>query len=176
MKNIYLIGFMGSGKSFLGKLMATLFGLHFLDLDHFVEESCNMSIPEIFLHDGENGFREKESYYLRKTAEKTNMLISCGGGTPCFNENMDWIKNNGISIYLKTSEELLFSRLNKQKNGRPLINTMTDDELKDYISKKIKERELFYNQADFISNQIKNEGIPIDLQLFIKNTLERDGA
>lgn len=176
MKNIYLIGFMGSGKSFSGKLLATLFGLHFLDLDHYIEESCNLSIPEIFLQFGEFSFREKESFYLRKTAEKTNMLISCGGGTPCFNENMGWIKNNGISIYLKTSEELLFTRLNKQKKGRPLISSMTDDELKDYISKKIKEREFFYNQADFISNQMKNEDLPIDLQIFIKSNLDRDGA
>jgi shikimate kinase len=133
-----------------------------------------MSIPDIFSNLGEVGFRERESWYLRKTAELKNTMISCGGGTPCFNENMAWIKNNGISIYLKTSEELLFNRLNKQKSGRPLISNMTDNELKDYISIKIKEREFYYNQADYISLQEENGDLPIELQSLIKEKLERN--
>jgi shikimate kinase len=174
MKNIYLIGFMGSGKSFTGHLMSKSFGFNFLDLDQFIVESSKMSIPDIFSNLGEVGFRERESLYLRKTAELKNTMISCGGGTPCFNENMAWIKNNGISIYLKTSEELLFNRLNKQKSGRPLISNMTDNELKDYISIKIKEREFYYNQADYISLQEENGDLPIELQSLIKEKLERN--
>lgn len=172
MKNIYLIGFMGSGKSFSGNLISKSFGLNFLDLDQFIEESSNMSIPEIFRNLGEEGFRKLESISLRKTAELTNTLISCGGGTPCFNENMEWIKNNGISIYLKTSEELLFNRLNKQKSGRPLISKMTGNELKEYIAIKIKERQFYYNQADYISIQEENGDLSIELQLFIKEKSE----
>lgn len=167
---------MGSGKSFSGNLISISFGLNFLDLDQYIEESSNMSIPEIFRKFSEEGFREFESISLRKTSEFTNTLISCGGGTPCFNENMEWIKNNGISIYLKTSEELLFNRLNKQKSGRPLISKMTDNELKEYIAIKIKEREFYYNQADYISLQEENGDLSIELKTFIKENLQTKGS
>jgi len=172
MNNIYLIGFMGSGKSYTGKLLAKEMNIYFLDLDQFIEESCNLSIPEIFKNFGEEGFRERESFYLRKTADFKNTLISCGGGTPCFNENMKWIKENGISIYLKTDKNLLFSRLKEQKEDRPLISKMTDIDLKNYIGSKIKEREKFYILADYVSIQEKNKNSLSDIQLFIEDKLK----
>ncbi len=173
MKNIYLIGFMGSGKSYTGKLMADFFNLPYLDLDQFIEESCHLPIPEIFNKYGEAGFRELESLYLRKTLDFKNTIISCGGGTPCFNENMSWIKQYGMSIYLKATPTLLYKRLNKQKAGRPLISKMSDSDLKNFIARKVEEREYYYNQADYVSLQLKNEDLPPELKDYISTCLQR---
>jgi len=173
MKNIYLIGFMGSGKSYLGKYLSEKFDQKFLDLDQFIEDSVQISIPQIFSSIGEEGFREKEANLLRKTADFNQYIISCGGGTPCFNDNMQWIKEHGISIYLKTTEELLFKRLNNQKSRRPLISSMSDEDLRNFISKKIIEREKFYEQADYIYLQSEDNDIPIDLEKFIEDILQR---
>jgi shikimate kinase len=173
MKNIYLLGFMGCGKSYFGKLLSKRFNIHFLDLDQFIEDSVQLSIPQIFSSIGEEGFREKEANLLRKTADFNQYMISCGGGTPCFKDNMKWIKQHGISIYLKTTEELLFKRLNNQKSGRPLISSMSDDDLKNFISMKLTEREKFYEQADYIYLQSEDNDTPIDLENFIEDNLQR---
>ncbi|MFN9681168.1 MAG: shikimate kinase, partial [Bacteroidota bacterium] len=100
-------------------------------------------------------------------------IISCGGGTPCFHDNMKWIKDHGISIYLKTSEPLLFKRLNNQKTGRPLISSMSDDDLRHFISIKISEREKFYEQADYLYLQWDDNNTLIDLEKFIADKLQR---
>jgi len=173
MKNIYLVGFMGSGKSYLGKYLSEKYNQKFLDLDQFIEDSVQISIPQIFSSIGEEGFREKEANLLRKTADFNQYIISCGGGTPCFNDNMQWIKEHGISIYLKTTEEILFKRLNNQKSGRPLLSNMSDEDLRNFISKKIIEREKFYVQADYIYLQSEDNDIPIDLEKFIEDMLQR---
>ena len=173
MKNIYLLGFMGSGKSYLGKWLSEKFNLNFLDLDQFIEDSTQLSIPQIFSSIGEEGFREQEAKLLRKTTDFNQYIISCGGGTPCFHDNMKWIKNHGISIYLKTSEELLFKRLNNQKTGRPLISSMSDDDLRHFISIKISEREKFYEQADYLYLQWDDNNTLIDLEKFIADKLQR---
>ena len=173
MKNIYLVGFMGSGKSYLGKYLSEKFNQKFLDLDQFIEDSVQISIPQIFSSIGEEGFREKEANLLRKTADFNQYIISCGGGTPCFNDNMQWIKEHGISIYLKTTEEILFKRLNNKKSGRPLLSNMSDEDLRNFISKKIIEREKFYVQADYIYLQSEDNDIPIDLEKFIEDILQR---
>ena len=173
MKNIYLLGFMGSGKSYIGKWLSEKFNLNFLDLDQFIEDSTQLSIPQIFSSNGEEGFREQEANLLRKTTDFNQYIISCGGGTPCFHDNMKWIKDHGISIYLKTSEELLFKRLNNQKTGRPLISSMSDDDLRHFISIKISEREKFYEQADYLYLQWDDNNTLIDLEKFIADKLQR---
>jgi shikimate kinase len=173
MENIYLLGFMGSGKSFLGRYLSEKFNLNFLDLDKFIEDTLNLSILDIFSSIGEEKFRENEANLLRKTVDFRQYIISCGGGTPCFQENMNWIKNHGISIYLKTSEEVLFERLNNQKEGRPLISSMSDDDLKNFISIKLSEREKFYEQADYIYLQWQDESTPVALEKFIADKLQR---
>lgn len=173
MKNIYLLGFMGSGKSYLGKWLSEKFNLNFLDLDQFIEDSVQLSIPQIFSSIGEEGFREQEANLLRKTADFNQYIISCGGGTPCFHDNMKWIKDHGISIYLKTSEELLFKRLNNQKTGRPLISSMSDDDLRHFISMKISEREKFYEQAEYTYLQWQDDHTPVELENFIADKLQR---
>jgi shikimate kinase len=164
---------MGSGKSYLGKWLSEKFNLDFLDLDEFLEDTMNLSIPQIFSSIGETGFRENEANLLRKTVDFSNNIISCGGGTPCFHNNMKWIKNHGISIYLKTSEELLFKRLNNQKAGRPLISNMSDDDLKKFISMKLSEREKFYEQADYKYLQKEDNDTTIELEKFITEKLQR---
>lgn len=164
---------MGSGKSFFGKYLSQKFNLNYLDLDEFIETSMKLSIPQIFHSSGEKGFREYEANLLRKTIDFNKNIISCGGGTPCFHDNMKWIKDHGISIYLKTSEELLFKRLYNQKEGRPLISSMLDDDLKHFISIKIKEREKFYEQADYTYLQWQDENSPIELEKFIEVKLQR---
>ena len=173
MKNIYLLGFMGSGKSYLGKWLSEKFNLNFLDLDQFIEDSTQLSIPQIFTSIGEEGFRKQEANLLRKTTDFNQYIISCGGGTPCFHDNMKWIKDHGISIYLKTSEELLFKRLNNQKTGRPLISSMSDDDLRHFISIKITERKKFYEQADYTYLQWQDENSSIELEKFIADKLQR---
>lgn len=173
MENIYLLGFMGSGKSFLGRCLSEKFNLRFLDLDMFIEDTLNLSIPEIFSSIGEEGFRKNEANLLRKTINFSQNIISCGGGTPCFHENMKWIKHNGISIYLKTSEELLFERLNNQKERRPLISNMSDNDLKNFISIKIVEREKYYEKADYTYLQQQNGNTTIALDKFIEDKLQR---
>lgn len=163
---------MGSGKSYFGKLISERFNLKYFDLDQFIEDSVQLSIPQIFNSIGERGFREKEANLLRKTNDFNQYIISCGGGTPCFHDNMKWIKEHGISIYLKTTEELLFERLNNQKSGRPLINGMTDNDLRNFISMKIIEREKFYMEADYIFMQSENNDTPKDLEKFIEEKLQ----
>lgn len=173
MKNIYLLGFMGSGKSFLGKKLSESLILNFLDLDQFIEDSSKWSIPQLFSSIGEEGFRKIEANILRKTADFNQYIISCGGGTPCFHENLEWIKNHGISIYLKTPKELLFERLSNQKEGRPLINSMSENQLKEFISKKLNEREIYYSQADYIHHQTNNEIDLNDIEKYITEELKR---
>ena len=173
MKNIYLLGFMGCGKSFFGKCLSQKFKLNYLDLDEFIETTLKLSIPQIFHSIGEKGFREYEANLLRETIDFNQNIISCGGGTPCFHDNMKWIKDHGISIYLKTSEELLFKRLNNQKEGRPLISSMSDDDLKHFISIKVKEREKFYEQADYTYLQWQDENSSIELENYIEDKLHR---
>lgn len=173
MKNIYLLGFMGSGKSFIGKKLSENLGLNFLDLDLSIEDASQLTITQIFSQIGEKGFRLTEANVLRKTADISQHIISCGGGTPCYHDNMKWIKDHGISIYLKTSTELLFRRLNNQKNERPLICNMQDEELKQFISIKLDERENYYSQADYIHHQTSNDNDFDRIEKYITEELKR---
>ena len=124
--------------------------MDFIDLDELIETSEQKSIPEIFASIGEDGFRKLEQTYLHKTVNYTNTIISCGGGTPCFFDNITWMKTHGKVIYLKVSQEILFERLSKEKKQRPLINSLSDDELKQFISHTLDIRAPYYEQADEI--------------------------
>ena len=108
---IFLLGFMGSGKSYVGKQLAERIGLDFIDLDHWIEEQEGESIAHIFKTKGEIAFREKERDALHEMAAKENLLIACGGGTPCFFDNMEWMKKRGVVVFLQVDEGVLFSRL-----------------------------------------------------------------
>ncbi|MDO6821003.1 shikimate kinase [Zobellia sp. 1_MG-2023] len=156
---IVLLGYMGSGKSTIGKLLSKERGLEFIDLDNYIEEAEQMSVPDIFKTKGELYFRKKEYAYLNEVlAQMDNFVLSLGGGTPCYGNNMqavlDATKN---AIYLKVSIAELVNRLLKEKDQRPLIMNIPEDELPEFIGKHLFERSYFYNQTDkVISSDGKN--------------------
>lgn len=161
-RNIYLIGFMGSGKSYWGKRLAAALGVAFYDLDTVIEERASKSIPTIFKQEGEAYFRALEKEALETTAMETPAVIGLGGGTPCFFDNMSWIKRHGYSVFLDISVDLLIQRLKSETNQRPLLHNKTDEALRDFIGQKLSERRSYYEQAncrmtntDNLINQIK---------------------
>ena len=144
---LYLIGFMGVGKTTIGKKIATLNKVVFIDTDSQIEKETSKSIKEIFKTDGEIYFRKLESDTIRSINRKA--IIACGGGLPCHNNNIEYLKKKGTVIYLKASTETLVKRLEKNKNKRPLISNLTNDKRLEFIRKTIKEREKTYKQADY---------------------------
>lgn len=147
---IYLIGFMGCGKSTLGKPLAREFGYRFIDLDGYIEEQEARSIPDIFATDGERAFRTLENYYLCQLEQLDDVVISTGGGTPCFNDNMSLMKRSGQTVYLKQEPRTLASRLINARVKRPLIEGKSYDELLSYIERSLAERDRYYIQASVI--------------------------
>jgi len=152
MQKIFLIGYMGSGKTTIGKLLAKRLNLPFIDLDLFIENRYRKSVGEIFVEKGEDDFREIERKALQEVSQFENLIISTGGGTPCFFDNMSVMNKAGISIYLKVGIEELAKRLSGCKEKRPLIKDKSPEELKEFISINIEKREFFYNQATYIYN------------------------
>lgn len=146
----FLIGFMGSGKTHWGKLWAEKSGLAFFDLDAIIEAAERRSIETIFEHEGEAYFREKESAALRTFSDQDNCIIACGGGTPCFTDNMAWMNANGTTIYLRASASQVLERVKNEKDKRPLLKKLNAAEILLFIEQKLKEREPFYSQARII--------------------------
>lgn len=143
----FLIGFMGCGKTHWGKIWSDSCGYSFADLDSAVENATGTSIKTIFDTRGENHFRDIETALLRQLATAQNIIVSCGGGTPCYNNNMQWMNKNGITVYLKASPKLLAQRLLNEKQHRPLIKDIQDSDLEAFIMDKLSMREPVYNQA-----------------------------
>jgi len=148
---IYLIGFMGSGKTHWGKKLSHKLKIPFFDLDAVIEEKEGKEITRIFAEMGEEYFRmlEKDVLYLM-TESHENFIMATGGGTPCFFNNIDYMKGRGTTIWLNSSVECLYSRLIKEKDKRPLIRNLSDEELKSFIIKKYSDRKIFYQQASVI--------------------------
>jgi shikimate kinase len=147
---IFLIGFMGSGKTYWAKIWAQQKGLHFYDLDQIIEAREGRSIAEIFEKDGEDHFRKMETVALHALAEIEDCIVACGGGTACFNNNMPWMNENGKTVFLSASPQYLLERIKEEKDKRPLINKLNEAELLFFIEKKLKEREPFYKQAQLM--------------------------
>ncbi len=147
---IFLVGYMGSGKSSFGKKLALKLHLQFLDLDSYIEEQSQTSITEIFDKKGEAHFRSLEHEAIKKLTEENNLIIATGGGTPCFYANMDLMNKYGITVYLQGTVELLVSRLAKSKKERPLLKNKTEEELKNFIAKSLLDREIFYAKSKYI--------------------------
>lgn len=150
---IFLIGFMGCGKSFVGKQLAAKLDMPYVDLDEMIEEEEKMTISEIFANHGEAYFRTLEKKYLYQLAAYKRLMVSCGGGTPCFNDNIEWINKHGLSIYLKTPADILVDRLKKRPESRPLITGKSRKSLTAYILIKLNERAAFYEKASVIYHQ-----------------------
>lgn len=146
-KKIYLIGFMGSGKTTLGRKLASELDWTFIDLDNIIEERTGMRIPEIFSSKGEPWFRIAESEALRSLLGEEKVVISTGGGTPCSDDNMKFMAETGLTIYLKMSPDQLYRRLAGSQEERPLLMGHGTDDLPRYIEKKLDEREKWYSMA-----------------------------
>jgi shikimate kinase len=147
-KKIYLVGFMGSGKSTAGKNLAVLLNWEFIDLDEMVEKSAGATIPEIFQKEGEDYFRKMESEMLDRFKSSENVVISTGGGAPCYNDNMSFMLNTGLTIYLKMTPDQLFDRLAGATDLRPLVKNFDNDQLRGFIEEKLKMREEWYSMAE----------------------------
>lgn len=152
MKRIFLIGYMGSGKTTLGKAYARAMQLQFIDLDWYIEERFHKTVQELFEERKEDGFREIERNMLHEVAEFEDVIIACGGGTPCFFDNMEYMNGKGETIFLDASPEVLFRRLKIAKSKRPLLMDKSDEELMDVIQNTLRIRVPFYSQAKYVFN------------------------
>ena len=149
-QKFFLVGYMGSGKTTVGKQLAKKLNLQFIDMDLFIETRFHKNISAIFEEKGEVNFREIERKALHEIIDFENVVISTGGGLPCFFDNMDVMNKTGTTIYLKVSIEELANRLKNGKQKRPLIKDKKPEEIKNFIAGHLKEREVFYNKATFI--------------------------
>ena len=144
---IILSGYMGSGKTTVGKALSADLGMPFYDLDWYIEGRMRKTIPQIFTEKGEEGFRKVERNMLHEVAEFENVVISCGGGTPCFFDNMDYINQQGETVYLKCTPDVLFKHLGMGKTVRPLLQNKTPEEVKHFITQQLSERDAVYQKA-----------------------------
>lgn len=146
---VYLIGYMGCGKSTLGRRLAKHAGLQFIDMDHYIEERNCKSVAQIFSDEGEAGFRIKERKALEELSEFTDVVVATGGGAPCFYDNMALMNRTGKTLFMNINPEILASRLLSAKTIRPLIKGMSRDELMQFISDSLSRRIVFYQQAQY---------------------------
>lgn len=150
MTRVFLIGFMGAGKTTLGRALSKELGLSFCDLDLYIEQRYRKSVSEIFALNGEQGFRDIERAMLREAGEFEDVVIACGGSTPLFFDNMDYMLAQGETIYLNATEQTLVRRLKEARAKRPLIAQKNDDELALFVHNEIKRREPGYLRAKYI--------------------------
>lgn len=149
MVRIFLTGYMGAGKTTLGKAFAREMGLSFIDLDWYIEERFHRTIGQLFAERGEEGFRLLERNMLHEAGDFENVVISTGGGTPCFFDNMDYMNAQGRTVFLDVDIETLFRRLRVATQQRPILQGKSDAELRDFIVKALAGRMPFYGKAHY---------------------------
>jgi len=149
MKRIILIGYMGAGKTTVGRALAKELGLNFYDLDWYIENRRRKKVPQLFDELGEDGFRQIERNMLHEVAEFEDVVISCGGGTPCFFNNIDYMNQQGQVVYLHCSPEVLHQHLLMGKTERPLLKGKTSEELTSFIEEQLASREQYYKKAAY---------------------------
>lgn len=149
MKPIFLIGYMGTGKTTLGKVVARKLGCGFIDLDLYIENRYRKSVSDLFALYGADGFRQREKTVLEEVCEFEDVVIACGGGTPCFFDNMSLMNSKGLTVWLTMPVERIYARLSLPgaKTRRPAIAGKSGDELRTFIQKNIEERKKFYGKA-----------------------------
>lgn len=150
MRRIILIGYMGAGKTTVGKGLSDQTGMPFYDLDWYIENRMRRKVAEIFAERGEEGFRKIERNMLHEVAEFEDVIVSLGGGTPCFFDNMDYINGQGDVVYLKARPDVLHRHLLMGRTVRPLIQGKSPEELLAYITEQLEKREAFYMKAKHI--------------------------
>lgn len=146
---------MGCGKSFLSKRLAEEMNLSLIDLDKYIEEKNFMSVPDIFEKFGEDEFRKREQNALLEVTKVNDVIVATGGGAPCFFDNIDVMNQTGLTLYINTPEDVIVDRLINSRHKRPLVDGKSREELIDFVSKKIKEREAFYTQAKAFINPLE---------------------
>ena len=158
MVRIFLTGYMGAGKTTLGKAFARELGLSFIDLDWYIESRFYKTIPQLFAERGEDGFRRVEQNMLHEVGEFENVVISTGGGTPCFFDNMDYMNAQGQTVFLDVDVETLFRRLRVATQQRPILRGKSQEELRAFIEKALADRSPYYTKARyrFDGNQLEN--------------------
>jgi shikimate kinase len=154
MSLVFLVGFMGCGKTSWGRKLATGLGYEFIDLDHILEAHTGITIAEYFFTHGEEEFRKLEAQILRETSYPQNTIVSTGGGMPCFFDNMGWMNAHGQTLYIQLSPKALANRLENAKTPRPVLQGKKGDELVSFIEHKLAEREGLYLQATHTINGI----------------------
>ncbi len=150
MKRIILIGFMGSGKSTLGKKLASRLSVPFIDSDTEIEKEYNKSIGELFGEYGESHFREIEAHFIQSLNGRDSFVLATGGGMPCFHSNMSLLNNLGTTFYLERSPKELMNRLINAKQKRPLVSGLSEEDLLSFIENKLNEREEYYKKASIV--------------------------
>ncbi|KAA6337336.1 Shikimate kinase [termite gut metagenome] len=149
MVRIFLVGYMGAGKTTLGKALAQKLDLSFIDMDWFIENRFHKKIQDLFEKQGEMGFRELERKILHEVAEFESVIISTGGGTPCFFDNMDVMNQKGNTVFLEVPPDILFSRLRMASISRPVLKGKTEEEMRMFILRTLEERIPFYRRAQY---------------------------
>ncbi len=150
MNRIIIIGYMGAGKTTVGKALSKELGIPFYDLDWYIESRMRKTVAQLFAERGEENFRQIEYNMLHEVAEFEDVIISCGGGTPCFFDNIDYMNEQGETIYLKATPEVLYGHLKMGQTVRPLLLGKTEDELLSYIGQQLSVRENYYNKAKHV--------------------------
>ena len=168
MTRIFLIGYMGAGKTTLGKAFARAMGLTFVDLDWYIEERFHKTVGQIFAERGEEGFRELEKRMLHEAGDFEDVVISVGGGTPCFFDNIDYMNKAGETVFLDVDNKVLFRRLKVAKQQRPLLANKTDEELMAFIQEALQKRLPYYTKAKHVFN-----GEFLESRRQIQDSLER---
>lgn len=149
MRNIILLGYMGAGKTSVGKVLAKKLGMQFYDLDWYIEERFRRKIADLFAQKGEDGFRDIERRMLHEVAEFENVVLALGGGTPCFYDNMDYANRSGITIFLDASPQTIIRHLSISHTVRPLLKDKQGDELVAFIQKQLEQRMAYYSKAQY---------------------------
>ena len=165
---IFLLGLMGTGKTYWTKRLSKKLKVGGYDLDQMIEAHEEKTISEMFAEEGEDHFRKTESKILRWFGEKKSFVLSTGGGTPCFNDNMDWMNKQGITIWIDEPVDVLVQRLLPEKTHRPLIVSLSDKELSRFLENKLAERRSFYNRAkgNLQGSDISEEGFIQILRIY----------
>lgn len=150
MNRIIIIGYMGAGKTTVGRALSKAIGVPFYDLDWYIEQRMRRSVRQLFDERGEEGFRRVERNMLHEVAEFEEVILSCGGGTPCFFDNMDYLNLQSETVYLKATPEVLYAHLKMGKSVRPLLLNKTPEEVEAFVKQQLQQREPYYSKAKHV--------------------------